>query len=160
MGKCSLVPAGSGAGTVHETDALLEPGAPRGWTQSPPAPDTTPETHPDPEAPRGEAAAAPATSLAGWHLFLDQREDPGSAESGHYGASRSSCLQKPSQVPRLEAVDPTRWGPEDPRMPGVRGLRYLSSPRANATVTTLPLLHKDGSPLPSEFSDNFPFANQ
>ena len=82
MGKCSLVPAGSGAGTVHETDALLEPGAPRGGTQSPPAPDTTPETHPDPEAPRGEAAAAPATSLAGWHLFLDQREDPGIAESG------------------------------------------------------------------------------
>ena len=81
-------------------------------------------------------------------------------ERGHYGASCSSCLQKPPQVPRLEAADPTCWGPEDPRMPGVRGLRCLSSPRANATVTTLPLLHKDGSPLPSEFSDNFPLANQ
>ena len=27
---------------------------------------------------------------------------------GHYGASRGSCLQKPPQVPRLEAADPTR----------------------------------------------------
>ena len=82
MEKCSLVPAGSGAGTVHETDALLEAGAPHGGTQSPLAPDTKSATHPDPEAPRGEAAAGPATCLAGWRRFLDRREDPESAEGG------------------------------------------------------------------------------
>lgn len=82
MGKCSLVPEGSGTGTVLETDALLEAGAPHGGTQSPPAPDTKSATHPDPEAPRGEAAAAAATSLAGWLRSLDRREDPESAESG------------------------------------------------------------------------------
>ncbi|XP_057564438.1 annexin-2 receptor-like [Hippopotamus amphibius kiboko] len=48
----------------------------------PPALDPRPETHPDPEAPPGEAAAASAASHGRWHGFLDRRAEPEDADGG------------------------------------------------------------------------------